>query len=42
MVKKDVNDELVKKVNAIWTADTNNLVKKTDYNTKIGEIEKKT
>ena len=30
-----------KKVNAIQTTDTSDLVKKADYNTKIGEIEKK-
>ena len=28
------------KVNAIKTTDTSDLVKKTDYSTKIGEIEK--
>ena len=33
---------MVKKVNAIHTADTSNLVKKKDYNTKIMELEKKT
>ena len=30
---------LVKKVNPIDTIDTSNLVKKADYDTKIGEIE---
>ena len=40
-VKMTEYDELVKKVNAIQTTDTSNLVKKTDYNTKISEIEKK-
>ena len=32
---------MVKKVNAIQTTDTSNLVKKADYDTKIDEIEKK-
>ena len=32
---------MVKKINAIQSTDTSNLVKKADYNTKIGEIEKK-
>ena len=32
---------MVKKVNAIKTTDASYLVKKSDYNTKIGEIEKK-
>ena len=32
---------MVKKVNAIWTNDTNNLVKKADFNTNIEKIEKK-
>ena len=40
-VKKTVYNELVKKVNAIQTTDTSNLVKRIEYNTKIGEIEKK-
>ena len=30
----------LKKVNALQTSDTCNLVKKTDYNTKINETEK--
>ena len=34
-IKKTVYDELVKKVNAVRTADTSNLVKKTHYNTKF-------
>ena len=34
-------DELVKKVNAIQAIDTSDLVKKADYNTKIGDIEKR-
>ena len=41
VVKKDVYDELVKKVNSIQTNDTIDSVKKTDYNTKINEVEKK-
>ena len=41
VVKKTVHDELVIKFNAIQTTDTSNLVKKSDYNTKINEIEKK-
>ena len=32
-------DELVKKVNAIGTIDTSDLLKKTDQNTKINETE---
>ena len=32
---------MVKKVNGIQTTDTGNLVKKADYKTKIGEVEKK-
>ena len=40
MLKTEYN-ELVKKVNGIQTTDTGNLVKKADYNTKIGEVEKK-
>ena len=38
---KNEYDELVKKVNAIQTTDTSSLVKKTDCNTKVNEIEKK-
>ena len=38
VVKKDVYDELVKKVNAV---DTSKLVNKTDYNAKIKYIEDK-
>ena len=34
-------DELVIKVNNTSTTDTSNLVKKTEYNTNINEIEKK-
>ena len=32
---------MVKKVNAIQAVDAGNLIKKTDYDTKISEIEKK-
>ena len=35
VVKKDMYDELVKKVNAIQTIDTSNLVKRTDYSMRI-------
>ena len=41
MLLKRLCDELVKKVNAIKTADTSNLVNKADYNIKIAETEKK-
>ena len=37
-VKKTVYDELVKKVNVIQTTDISNLFKKTEDDTKIGEI----
>ena len=40
-VKKIVYDELVKKVNSLHTTGTNNLVKKSDFNAKAVEIEKK-
>ena len=40
-VNKDMYDKIVKKVNVIQAVDANNLVKKTDYETKISEIEKK-
>ena len=39
-VKKDMNNELVKKVNAIQAVCTS-LVQKTECDTKIGEIEKR-
>ena len=39
--KKTEFDESVKKANAIKITDISNLVKKTDYNTKINKIEKK-
>ena len=42
VVKKTEYDELVENVNSIIIADTSNLVKKADYNRKIGETEKKT
>ena len=41
VVEKTEHNELFKKVNPIQTTDTSILVKKTDYDTKIGEIEKK-
>ena len=44
VVKNDVQtkyDQMIKKVHAIQTIDTSDLVKKTDYNTKINEIERK-
>ena len=34
-------DDLVKKFNAIQTTDISSLVKKTDHNLKISEIEKR-
>ena len=40
VVKKTKYDELVLKVNVIQTSDSN-LLEKTDYDPKIGEIEKK-
>ena len=40
VIQKTVYEELIKKVNSIQTTDTNSLVKKADYNTKIAEIEK--
>ena len=41
VVKETKYDKLVKKVNAIQTSDTSNLVKRNDYDTKISEVEKK-
>ena len=41
VVQKIEYNELVKKVNSINTTDTSDLVKKTDYNTKVNEIEEK-
>ena len=41
VVKKTEYDELIKKDNNIKTTDTSDLVRKADYDTKIGEIEKK-
>ena len=40
-VKNTKYDELIKNVSNIKTTDTNDLIKKTDYNTKINEIEEK-
>ena len=40
VVKKTEYNELVKKVNAIKTTDTRNLLRKTDYDKKISEIQK--
>ena len=37
-VKKTKYDELFKKVDAVESTGTSNLVKKLDYNTKINEI----
>ena len=42
VVEKTVYNESVKKFNTILANDTNNLVTKTDYNTKIKDIEDKT
>ena len=42
VVKETEYDELMRKVNAIQTADTSDLVRKTDYNTKTNEIKYKT
>ena len=41
IVTKALYDELGKNINAIETIDTSNLAKKTDYNTKVSEFEKK-
>ena len=40
-VKKDMHDELVKKISAIQTTDTSNVIKKADYDIEIEEIDKK-
>ena len=40
-VKKSEYNVLLKKVNTIKTTDTSNLVKKSDYDTEISEIETK-
>ena len=37
-VKKTKYDELFKKVDAVESTGTSNLVKKLDYNTKVNEI----
>ena len=39
VVQKTIHDELVKKVNAIQTTDTSDLVKNDEYDTKIDGIE---
>ena len=36
VIKKTLYNELVKRVNATQAVDAGNLVKKVDYNTKIG------
>ena len=41
VVKKTEHDELVIKVNAIKTTDASHLLKETDYDTEISEVEKK-
>ena len=41
VVKNTEYDKLVKKVNAIKTTDTCDIIKKADYDTKMNEIEKK-
>ena len=41
VVKKSVCDELAEKFNPIQTTDTNNLVRKADYDSEISEIKKK-
>ena len=41
LVKKAEYDQWVKKINAIQTTDTIDLVIKDDYKTKIREVEKK-
>ena len=41
VVEKTGYNELFRKVNPIQTTDTSILVKKSNYDTKIGEIEKK-
>ena len=41
VVKKVEYNELVKDLNTIQSTDTSNLVKKNDYDTKIGEVENK-
>ena len=38
-LKKTEYNELVKKVNAIQANDTSDLVRKTDYDIKIGQTE---
>ena len=41
VVKNTTYDELIKKVDAIQAINSSDLVKKTDYNKKFNEIEKK-
>ena len=41
VIKETIYNELVKKVNALQTIDTSELVKKANYNTKLVEIKKK-
>ena len=41
VVKKTVYDEVIKKVNAIQTTDANNLVKRSDYDTKMLKLKRK-
>ena len=41
LFKKTEYDELVKNVNNNKTTDTTNLIKKTDYDTKINQFGKK-
>ena len=41
LFKKTEYDELVKNVNNDKTTDTTNLIKKTDYDTKINQFGKK-
>ena len=41
VVKNTTYDELIKKVDAIQAINSSDLVKKTDYNKKLNEIEKK-
>ena len=41
VVRKTEYYELIKNANTSQTTDTSNLVKKTNYNTKINETEKK-
>ena len=40
VVRTNLNNQIVKKVNTIETTDTSNLVKKADYDTEIYETKK--